>query len=282
MRKYLSFFLMSLLVVGLTLLTQVGGVVWLLSFGAFHFLQRLWQTDIWQHRWVRWVAHSTIFLTFYSVVTFWLVPVVAQSWFGKVKLPDMGENPHLRPANSLTAWLNRNYVLPELRDLALKTSEEFGQTFAGATVTYLEGSFPFGAYAMLPHLTHRGKQLDIAFCYTDAKTGRPVNDIPSTSGYGVFEAPKIGETNTCDFCKKENSKYDVAKYFTFGSHSDDLKFDAARTRSLCVLFIKKNTIGKVLIEPHLEQRLGLASFGKVRFHGCLAVRHDDHFHIEIY
>ena len=32
--------------------------------------------------------------------------------------------------------------------------------------------------------------------------------------------------------------------------------------------------------PHLKARLGLNS-NKVRFHGCHAVRHDDHFHVQL-
>jgi len=39
--------------------------------------------------------------------------------------------------------------------------------------------------------------------------------------------------------------------------------------------------GKIFIEPHLKSRLGFANDSKVRFHGCAAVRHDDHIHIEL-
>ncbi|MFT5619364.1 MAG: hypothetical protein ACI85I_002607, partial [Arenicella sp.] len=39
--------------------------------------------------------------------------------------------------------------------------------------------------------------------------------------------------------------------------------------------------GKVFIEPHLKTRLGLENYSKIRFHGCQAVRHDDHIHVQL-
>ena len=46
------------------------------------------------------------------------------------------------------------------------------------------------------------------------------------------------------------------------------------------LFNKNNYIEKVFIEPHLKTRLNLTS-NKIRFHGCQAVRHDDHIHLQV-
>jgi hypothetical protein len=39
-------------------------------------------------------------------------------------------------------------------------------------------------------------------------------------------------------------------------------------------------VQKILIEPHLKERLRLQS-SKVRFQGCHAARHDDHVHVQI-
>ena len=39
-------------------------------------------------------------------------------------------------------------------------------------------------------------------------------------------------------------------------------------------------LGKVFIEPHLKDRMKLTN-SKIRFHGCGAVRHDDHIHIQL-
>jgi hypothetical protein len=36
----------------------------------------------------------------------------------------------------------------------------------------------------------------------------------------------------------------------------------------------------MIVQPHLKSRLKLKST-KIRFHGCKAVRHDDHIHIQL-
>ena len=61
----------------------------------------------------------------------------------------------------------------------------------------------------------------------------------------------------------------------------DLPLDEARTRD-AVRWLKSNLPegGRILIEPHLAERLGVAG-GKVRFQGCRAARHDDHIHIQL-
>lgn len=46
------------------------------------------------------------------------------------------------------------------------------------------------------------------------------------------------------------------------------------------LFAERPVIGKLFIEPHLKTRLKLTS-NKIRFHGCQAVRHDDHMHVQM-
>ena len=45
--------------------------------------------------------------------------------------------------------------------------------------------------------------------------------------------------------------------------------------------LKNSNTHKIFIEPHLKQRLGIKN-QKVRFHGCGAVRHDDHIHLQIH
>ena len=44
--------------------------------------------------------------------------------------------------------------------------------------------------------------------------------------------------------------------------------------------LKQNEISKIFIEPHLKKRMNLKN-PKIRFHGCRAVRHDDHIHLQI-
>jgi hypothetical protein len=61
----------------------------------------------------------------------------------------------------------------------------------------------------------------------------------------------------------------------------DYMFDAIRTKQMIALFASSDAIEKIFIEPHLALRMHVKSFPKIRFHGCHAVRHDDHLHIQI-
>ncbi|HEY9195674.1 MAG TPA: hypothetical protein VIM77_05395, partial [Mucilaginibacter sp.] len=60
----------------------------------------------------------------------------------------------------------------------------------------------------------------------------------------------------------------------------NFRFDSVRTKSLVEIFAAENSIGKIFIEPHLKSRLKLTTH-KIRFHGCRAVRHDDHIHVQL-
>jgi murein endopeptidase len=57
-------------------------------------------------------------------------------------------------------------------------------------------------------------------------------------------------------------------------------FDGGKTKALTNLFAEHNSIVKIFIEPHFKERLNLNS-NKIRFHGCSAVRHDGHIHIQL-
>jgi hypothetical protein len=64
------------------------------------------------------------------------------------------------------------------------------------------------------------------------------------------------------------------------NNKKDFTFDSVRTRELVNLLEGQPAIGKIFIEPHLITRLSLTT-DKIRFHGCQAVRHDDHIHIQL-
>jgi murein endopeptidase len=64
-----------------------------------------------------------------------------------------------------------------------------------------------------------------------------------------------------------------------GSKGDFL-FYPQKTKALVELFANDSRIGKIFIEPHLQLRLHITS-NKIRFHGCRAVRHDDHIHVQL-
>jgi hypothetical protein len=63
-------------------------------------------------------------------------------------------------------------------------------------------------------------------------------------------------------------------------NKNDFEFDELRTKRLVQLLTAQKDIGKLFIEPHLKKRLGLND-AKIRFHGCQAVRHDDHIHVQL-
>lgn len=202
--------------------------------------------------------------------------------FGRVPLP-ITETNHLQPLNKLTCILNRNYVRPELKQIAFEVAQQMDVKHPGTVINFLDGNFPFvNNFPLLPHLSHNdGKKLDLSFCYIDAKTGIPSNNCPSSIGYGVFEEPLPGEPNTAAFCSEKGYvQYSFLTKIVSQANRDDFSFDSYRTRDLVNLFAMKATIGKIFIEPHLTVRLKLTS-DKIRFHGCQAVRHDDHIHVQL-
>lgn len=272
--------LLLAIVVFLTLLTEVGGLIFLLLYLAIRWFVSRWDIPQLEHFWLRQLTLTICFLGIYTLTIFWIIPPLARL-NGKVPLPL--EHPYLRPAHGFYAWCNRHYVTPNLRNVLEESATQFARQFIGGQVFFLDAGFPFGKVPLPPHLTHRGTQVDLSFCYADALTGKAVNRRPSVSGYGVFESPHSGEPKTCDFCKERGySLYDFSKYLTFGSNPKAYRIDEARSKALLQIFVKNPKISKILIEPHLEQRWGLTSFGKVRFHGCQAARHDDHFHVEVF
>ncbi|MEO1435240.1 MAG: hypothetical protein AAFV80_06855, partial [Bacteroidota bacterium] len=148
-------------------------------------------------------------------------------------------------------------------------------------VYYLDANFPFlDGFPLLPHLSHDdGEKVDLAFIYRD-QHGNLTNQKPTFTGYGAFVSPERGEVDTNKRCKNAGHwQYDLTKYATLGTWRPNLEFAPLANKKLMEAILRQQTVKKVFIEPHLKSRLGLKS-GKVRFHGCHAVRHDDHIHVE--
>ena len=103
--KIISIFL---IVFFLTVLTQVGGVIYLISRIIFKKINSF-TTNKLNLAFYKLVS----FLLIYTFSTFLLVPLIAKP-FGRVPLPYKEQN-HLQPLNFLTCFLNRNYVKIELR-----------------------------------------------------------------------------------------------------------------------------------------------------------------------
>lgn len=258
----------------LTILTQIGGFVYLLSSVCVSALN------------IQSVKRRIIFRTFsflalYLFCSLLLVPLLARP-FGRVPLP-MLETRYLKPATTLTCLLNRHYVRAEMRETTYKVAHRLNDEYPGTIVNYLDANFPFiNNFPLLPHLSHNdGKKLDISFQYDESKSGRQTNKLPSLLGYGICEEPKINEENTSELCSSKGYwQYSLLKDITPQSKKKLFAFNEERTRFIINAYTSDKAIEKIFIEPHLKRRLLITS-SKVRFHGCQAVRHDDHIHVQM-
>jgi hypothetical protein len=260
----------------LTVLTQVGGLIYLLTILTYKYSNK-WAKNNFQKICFRLAA----FLTIYFFAIFTIVPLLAKQ-FGRVRLP-LTETNNLQPLNVLTFLLNRNYVRPELRRIAFDVAKKMNEKYPGTTINYLDANFPFiNKFPLFPHLSHNdGEKLDLSFCYRDIKTGKSTNNCPSFIGYGVCEDPLPREVNYPEICENRgNWQYVFMSGIVSQKYKELFTFDGEKTKALTNLFAKHKSIGKIFIEPHLKERLNLNS-NKIRFHGCSAVRHDDHIHVQL-
>ena len=262
--KYIIHLIISIL---LTLLTQIGGLLYLSAvwLNRNKSENKIKQTALW-------------FAVLYLTATFVIVPVAAPL-FGREKVQ---ENDKISAHTFITKLFNRNYVRPELNLVLQQTATDFTKMYPNMKLIYLDANFPFfNGFQLLPHLSHNdGKKIDLAFVYKD-RTGKLTNQKPSLSGYGKYVQPLKTELNQTKFCKQKGYwQYDYSKYFTFGSIHPDLQLAKKPTQKLIEIISKQKGIKKIFIEPNLKNRLHLHS-SKIRFHGCRAVRHDDHIHIQL-
>jgi hypothetical protein len=260
----------------LTLLSQVGGLIYVVH----HLLFRLYKLPIKMQRWRFWLR-QVHFVALYLLLICTVVPWVAQR-YGRVPLPHRGVA-YLRPVNLFTCLLNRHYVTPELSRVAHGVAYAMHVKHEGTVTNYLEANFPFwDGYPLIPHLSHNdGRKLDIAFCYVDRRHHVASAEVPAWYGYGVCEEPRLGEEDRAAVCAAQGYwQYSWMKSVVPQQGKADLMFDAARTKSMIELFVAQEQIGKALLEPHLKSRLKLNN-NKIRLHGCQAVRHDDHVHVQL-
>ncbi len=245
-----------LIVLLLTALTQVGGLIWLLTLAISSW-------KCWKKRYV--------FIITYLLFNIILIPPIA-SYFGRVQLPWF--NSHLAPRNWFYPLTFRNYVNPELKKLLFESSKT-----SGIKITYLDANFPFvNGFPLLPHLSHNdGKKIDLSFMYLD-ENGKTTHKKPSTSGYGAYVNSKNEMSDRC--IEKGHWQYDFTKYLTFGTNSG-LQLNKKSTTILLKTLLSKSETQTLFIEPYLKQELGLGKAYRIRYHGCRSVRHDDHIHLQI-
>lgn len=250
----------------LTTLTQVGGVVFLLSIviGRLFSLEKGW-------------ANTLVFLGLYLVTSVFIAPPLAKL-FGRVPIE---QTEGVKPLRWATVAMNRHYVVPDWNVVLAKMEDELKGS--EICILYLDANFPFPGIPLAPHLSHKdGKKLDLAFVYAD-ESGSIVPAGKSTTGYGVFSGPENGETDQPSICaKREKGRfYELASWLSFGSFNDELTFDVRANRKLAKAFLQQREAEKMFVEPHLKDRMNLGSYSKVRWQGCHSVRHDDHFHMQI-
>lgn len=261
MKKFLKLFINLCIIVGLTVLTQVGGLAYLISLAYFKKL-RIYKR-------IR-LAKLINFLIVYLVLTFAFVPIIAPL-FGRVALPMRG---NVKPLTYITCLLNRHYVSPELKAMIKKVGGEI-------KIKYLDANFPFfNGFPLFPHLSHSdGKKLDLALYFI--KNGKSVNYAKSAIGYGGSVLPIKGEEDKPDECEKKGYwQYSLLHDFLPDFLRNEVTFDKNRTKKLIELLLKQPELEKLFIEPHLVTRMEL-THSKIRFHGCHAVRHDDHIHLQV-
>lgn len=258
MRSHAKLLIRAFVFIALTLLTQVGGLAYLAALGVGRLLRR---RSI--------VATVALTAAIYAALTYLIVPALAPH-FGRVRLP-CGMSP------TLGCLLNRTYVSSDLAELVLRADRAFAAAHPGSHLTVLDVNFPFfDGFPLLPHKSHDdGRKIDLAFFYRDAATGAEIpSGAPSPIGYFHFERPPESYWLPCHFTAL---RWDFA---WAQPEQPAWQLDEARTRDAILWFARQRAVTKILLEPYLAERLQVEG-GKVRFQGCFAARHDDHFHVQI-
>ena len=246
----MQFLLHLLLAALLTVLTQIGGLAWLLALGVRR----------------RILGFLFAYMAL-SAGAFALAPA-----FGRVALPCFGSGAFAMHSPFFCA-LNRHYAVPEMAEVLRDAAEAMERAHPGTRLRVLDAGFPFlDGFPLLPHLSHDdGRKADLALFYRDG-AGGPISSTPSPIGYFAFEdgstdCPAVWPT----------LRWDLPWLQLLWP---TLALDDGRTRDLVRTLAADGRVTRLFLEPHLRDRLGIES-PKVRFQGCGAARHDDHIHVEV-
>jgi len=241
----------GIILLALTALTQIGGLAWL---AALPFRRR-------------WLAFPLVYAGL-SAATLWLAPFA-----GRVPLPCLGDGP-LRSHSFLFCAMNRHYVTPEMRALALDLAEAMATARPGTVTTTLDAGFPFLAgFPLLPHLSHDdGEKLDIALYWQDAEGRYQPARSKSPIGYwGYAEGAAACPPRWLDL------RWDME---ALNSALPDWRLEPERTEATLSWLARDQRVAKILVEPHVSELLN-PDDPKIRFQGCRAARHDDHIHLQL-
>lgn len=238
-------------VLALTVVTQVGGVAWLIAV---------------LFRW-RWC----VFGLAYGAL--WVAAMLVAPMTGRQALPCFGDT--LRMQSAFYCATLRHFVTPELAQVAQDAAEVVAREFPGTVTLALDGGHPFGqGWPLLPHLSHNdGRKLDFAFYYRDAQGAYLPGKARAPLGYFAFETLDVQNCPAVWPSLRWNLAWAQGLW-------PDRPLDAPRTRALIAALVADGRVGKVFVEPPLLDRLGMAD-PKLRFQGCRAARHDDHIHAQL-
>lgn len=263
----------------LTVLTQVGGIVYL-----FYKPLGLWMDESIKKKWARIPLKVVLYTSLLSLASLWIVPRFAAG-YGRVPLPRFAtEEIPLKPAGFWIILTNRHYVQPDLLTAITSVAQEVGRQYPGTEIIYLDANFPFlDGFPLLPHRSHDdGRKLDICFLYTNSGNGERINQSLTWLGYGYSEGPGEGEYNQIEVCEEQGYwQYSLLNKLTIRRGRPPFAFDERANSALLRSIARQPAVQKIFIEPHLKTRLGLQRIDKIKFHGCRAVRHDDHIHLQI-
>jgi hypothetical protein len=191
---------------------------------------------------------------------------------GRTPLPCLSGG-ELQMHSKLCCALNRQYVVPELKNVLTEFVGDIENRFPQRQTCILGANFPFlTGFPQLPHLSDDdGRKVDLAFYYA-GNQGYLLGGTRSPVGYFAFED---GPTNS-----PESTLTLMWNLTWLQSLWFDHRPEPLRMKYALQWLSSDNRINKVFIEPYLLQRLGVSG-EKIRFQGCHAARHDDHIHIQL-
>ena len=253
----------------LTLLTQIGGLAWLLALALRRFLPSSGR-----------LVFLMLFIGVYAAAT--LVTHQVAPLLGRVPLPCF-TSASLSVRTPFYCALNRNYATPELKAAAEAYANHMASSFPGTKTLALDANFPFvTGFPLMPHLSHDdGRKLDLALYYSDNTGNFRNSETRSPLGYFAFQQPLANSPQPCARRRRFISlRWDMN---WLQPMFPDWDIEPARmTEALRWLSTEGRSHGieKVFIEPHIPARLGISN-DIIRFQGCNAARHDDHIHIQV-